>query len=115
VLYAIGHKKSSIESAVGLGRDPWRGALASLRSDHAIARGVCALGIGRHGLPSLERIELLACERQAEGLQARRRDQSNAIEILINVPAPHARTRNDITNYDIGDMNNSARAELMLR
>src|SRR6266566_8508355 len=48
----------------------WRGALAGLRSDHAIARGVWAFGIGRHGLPRLEGIGLLACERQAQGVQA---------------------------------------------
>jgi hypothetical protein len=36
--------------------DPRRGALADLRSDHAIARGVWHLGLGRHGLPRLEGI-----------------------------------------------------------
>ena len=30
--------------------DPWRGALAGVRSDHAAARGVRALGIGRYDL-----------------------------------------------------------------
>jgi Winged helix-turn helix len=54
-------------------RGRWRGALASLRSHHAIARGVWAFGIGRYGLPRLERIGLLARERQAEALQAGRR------------------------------------------
>ena len=52
---------------------PRRGALAGLRSDHAITRGVRALGLGRHGLSRLEGPGLLACERQAEGLQAGRR------------------------------------------
>jgi hypothetical protein len=49
---------------------PRRGALAGVRSDHATARGVWTLGLGRHHLPRLEGIELLTCERQAEGLQA---------------------------------------------
>src|SRR5258708_21788615 len=51
-------------------RGRWRGALASLRSHHAIARGVWAFGIGRYGLPRLDRIGLLARERKAEALQA---------------------------------------------
>ena len=49
---------------------PRRGALAGLRSDHAIARGVWILGVGRHDLSRAEGPGLLACERQTEGLQA---------------------------------------------
>src|SRR3954465_1745122 len=49
---------------------PRRGALAGVRSDHATARGVWALGVGRHDLSRPEGIGFLACERQAEGLQA---------------------------------------------
>jgi transposase len=47
-----------------------RGALAGVRSDHAVARGVWALGFGRHHLPRLEGLGLLACQRAAESLQA---------------------------------------------
>ena len=47
-----------------------RGALAGVRSDHAVARGVRALGVGRHDLPRLEGLGLLACECAAESLQA---------------------------------------------
>ena len=36
----------------------------------AVARGVWALGFGRHDLSRLEGLGLLACERAAEGLQA---------------------------------------------
>ena len=46
------------------------GALAGVRSDHATARGVYHLGVGRHDLSHLEGLGLLACERAAEGLQA---------------------------------------------
>ena len=59
--------------AGGRGSDPSRprrGALAGVRSDHAVARGVWALGFGRHHLPRLEGLGLLACERAAESLQA---------------------------------------------
>jgi len=49
---------------------PRRGALAGVRSDDAVARGVRALGVGRHDLPGLEGLGLLACERAAESLQA---------------------------------------------
>ena len=59
--------------ARGGGSDPGgarRGALAGVRSDHAVARGVWALGFGRHHLPRLEGLGLLACERAAESLQA---------------------------------------------
>ena len=57
----------------GRGSDPSgprRGALAGVRSDHAVARGVWVLGFGRHDLPRLEGLGLLACERAAESLQA---------------------------------------------
>jgi hypothetical protein len=50
--------------------DPRCGALASLRSDHAVARGVCALGFRRHDLSRSEGLGLFACECPAEGLQA---------------------------------------------
>jgi hypothetical protein len=46
-----------------------RGALAGVRSDHAGARGVRHLGVGRHDLSHLEGLGLLACECAAEGLQ----------------------------------------------
>ena len=49
-----------------------RGALAGLRSDHAVIRGIWALGLGRHGIPRFEGSGLLACEREAEGLPAGR-------------------------------------------
>jgi len=47
-----------------------RGALAGVRSDDAVARGVRPLGVGRHHLPRLEGLGLLACQRAAESLQA---------------------------------------------
>ena len=47
-----------------------RGALAGVRSDHAVARGVRPLGLGRHDLSRLEGVGLLACECAAEGRQA---------------------------------------------
>jgi transposase len=56
---------------------PWGGALAGVRSDHATARGVWALGIGRHDLSSPEGSRLLTCERQTEGLQAGRRSHGD--------------------------------------
>ena len=44
--------------------------LPGVRPDHAAAGGVWNLGVGRHDLPCPEGLGLLACERQAEGLQA---------------------------------------------
>jgi len=44
-----------------------------MRSDHAAALGIWALGIGRHDLSRPEGLGLLAFERQAEGIQAGRR------------------------------------------
>ena len=68
-----------------------RGALAGVRSDHAVARGVWALGVGRHDLPGLEGLGLLACERAAESLQAgpRRRGgvQKNFADRVAEVAA----------------------------
>ena len=49
---------------------PRCGSLAGVRSDHAVARGVWHLGLGRHDLSRLEGLGLLACERATEGLQA---------------------------------------------
>ena len=40
--------------------DPWCGALASVRSDHAVARGVWALGFRRHDLSRSEGLGLFA-------------------------------------------------------
>ena len=53
--------------------DPSRarcGGLAGVRSDHAVARGIWPLGVGRHNLSRLEGLGLLPCECAAEGLQA---------------------------------------------
>lgn len=49
---------------------PRRGALAGVRSHHAVVRGVWALDFGRHHLPRLEELGFLACERAAESLPA---------------------------------------------
>ena len=51
-------------------RDPWGGALAGLRFDHATARRVRAVGVGRYDLPRPAQARLLASERAAEGVQA---------------------------------------------
>ena len=55
-------------------RDPWGGALAGLRLDHATARRVRAVGVGRHDLPRFAQARLLASECAAEGVQAGLRD-----------------------------------------
>ena len=47
-----------------------RRALEGLRSDHAAPPGVRHLGLGRYGLSQLEGPGLLACQCQAQGLQA---------------------------------------------
>ena len=57
---------------------PRRGALAGLRSDHAIARGVWILGVGRHDLSRAEGPGLLACERQTEAMDAFKRTSPSA-------------------------------------
>src|SRR6201995_3819488 len=49
--------------------DPWRRAMAGVRSDHAAVRGVQALCVRRHHLSRTQRLGFLACERSSEGLQ----------------------------------------------
>ena len=46
------------------------GALAGVRSDHAVARGIRPLGVGRHDLSRPEGLGLLPSECAAESLQA---------------------------------------------
>ena len=48
---------------------PWRGAMAGLRSDHAAARGVRHLGVGRYGLSCSQGPRLLTRQRPAQSLQ----------------------------------------------
>ena len=65
--------RAFLAPARGGGSDPGGGrcgALAGVRSDHAAARGIWALGVGRHDLSRLEGLGLLTCECPAEGLQA---------------------------------------------
>jgi hypothetical protein len=61
----------------------WRGAMAGLRSDHATARGVRRLGIGRHHLSCPQKPGLLTSQRPFEGLSRpcrhRRRSRSAVV------------------------------------
>ena len=69
----LGKKHRRSGPARGGGPDPSGarcGALAGVRSDHAVARGIRPLGVGRHDLSRLEGLGLLPSECAAEGLQA---------------------------------------------
>src|SRR6516164_11332359 len=65
--------------------------MAGLRSDHAAARGVRALGVGRHHLSRAQGLGFLACERSPKGLQTRprgrRRVQKNFAARVAGVRA----------------------------
>src|SRR5262249_29612180 len=71
--------------------DPWRGALAGVRSDHAAIWGGRALGVGRYDLSRPQELRLLAFERPAQGLQAecrgRGRVQKNFAERVAEIRA----------------------------
>jgi hypothetical protein len=68
----LGKKHRAFLPGSSRGADPSgarRGALAGLRSDHAFARGVRHLGVGRRDQSRHEGLGLLACECAAESLQ----------------------------------------------